>query len=280
MGDALILIHGFHVHANLDVDKPIYRCIKLGHLLDLHNRHFYFHSVIKWDDTWEIPSRYFQPSNASYDSTQLQMTNLNSSYLYGTCWTDSIDSDALWRIYSGDNKDGVCIKTTLRKLFSSIDIDPYNSQFLDGFVGPVIYKKDFIANNELSIFSEETNYYPRYMVPAFLKRYAFEHEHEIRFLVFAPFFNRVASGNGIYLPLKDTNFIDELILDPRLSDKDYNSFKRKLSLFNCSITKSQLYSVPDDIYDATLSSVNQSITHIKDSQRWNGSDFVHRELKD
>ena len=126
LGTAIIMNGGFFVHKDLDLDAPIFRCIRFEHILDLlKNQKLFFHNISCWEDTWEVPSRFFEVYDAIYGkegpASIMDSFNLVIKDLFGTCWTDNIDSDALWRIYSGPTQNGICIQTTVRKLFNSID---------------------------------------------------------------------------------------------------------------------------------------------------------------
>lgn len=142
MINPILMNGGFYAYHSLNLDQPIYRCIKRKHIHDLfNNMNLFFRNVLQWDDTWEIPSRFFKATDESYDSYLVENANRISNDLYGTCWTDTADSDALWRIYSGSEKDGICIRTTPRKLFQSIDFSFRDKAFVDGFIAPVRYEQ-------------------------------------------------------------------------------------------------------------------------------------------
>ena len=113
------------ISVSLDLDMPIFRCVQFRYILDLlKNKKMFFHNVTCWEDTWEVPSRFFEVSDAVYGEIGppfiMRSGLLAVTDLFGTCWTNNIDSDALWRIYSGPEKSGICIQTTVRKLFNSI----------------------------------------------------------------------------------------------------------------------------------------------------------------
>lgn len=59
--------------------------------------------------------------------------------LFGQCWTLNWESDAMWRIYSPD-KNGVKIRTTIKKLFESIyNAIPTGKRNVSCFIGKVEY---------------------------------------------------------------------------------------------------------------------------------------------
>ena len=131
--------NGFAAHCDLNVDAPIYRIIKEEYLEDLlRSNRMYFQKVTQWEDTWEIPSKFWKSTGENIGYTKIELSNISREDFFGTCWTADIDSDAMWRIYSS-KKNGIAIQTTARKLFQSIDFTDFD--FADGFIGPVRYEK-------------------------------------------------------------------------------------------------------------------------------------------
>lgn len=265
------MMGGFFVHNDLDITMPIYRCIPYSRVIELlEYKAMYFRKVIKWEDTWEIPSRFFTDNEKNTGVNYFGNSQVVASNLYGTCWTTTVESDALWRIYSGDRKEGVCIQTTVEKLFQSIDFSRFGNGLLDGFIGPIRY--EYIGEiGDASFFDEDCPYYPWNMAAAFIKRNAFRHENEIRFLVHAP----CHKEDGCLLPLKDLNFIDHLIADPRLGAQDVEAMRLKLGMlgFGDKLAKSTLYDIPDKTYEVVC-----RVKKMKpplNARRWDGIDFKY-----
>src|SRR5690242_11445926 len=69
----------------------------------------------KWDDPFE--NFFLKCSAKDKEGRAVSLEPLHRSW-FGQCWTTNEDSDAMWRIYSHDQK-GVRVGTTIRKLFSS-----------------------------------------------------------------------------------------------------------------------------------------------------------------
>lgn len=198
----------FAAHSDLDVDAPLYRIMPKKHLEQLlQTNTLYFRKVALWDDTWEVPSKFWKSTGKDVSYSKIELANISQKDLYGTRWTDDIDSDAMWRIYSY-YKDGIAIQTTIRKLFQSIDFFAFliAPNFVDGFIGPVRYE-----NIDGNVFFDDKSYqYPEYMVPSYIKRNAFAHEKEIRFLLCAPNYLEfhptnelgiTSDSSGLHLPL-------------------------------------------------------------------------------
>ena len=283
MGMVIMMQGGFWVHRAIDVDKPLFRCMKLQHVADLiENNRLFFNQVLRWDDTWEIPTRFYKTELDDILSLKIKNTNFVADTLYGTCWTNIETSDALWRIYSGVEKDGVCIQTTVRKLFESIDFSQLTNNCVDGFVAPIRYENLGNTPNMEVFKDDEAETYPRNMMPAFIKRNAFSHESEIRFLVHAARgkngypgnpLNIAIDGSHMYLPLKNTDFIDQLILDPRLTQEEFKYKSKCHQYLGKPIIKSTLYDTPDRIFEIVHSSGAKDWVSLKGARRWSYGDF-------
>lgn len=285
LSTAIMMNGGFFVHK--DLDTPIFRCIRLEHILDLlKNQKLFFHNILCWEDTWEVPSRFFEVYDAIYGkegpASIMDSFNLIIKDLFGTCWTDNIDSDALWRIYSGPAQDGICIQTTVRKLFNSIDFSCGSKGFVDGFIGPVRYENLASGNDGQTFFDDISENYPKNMISSFIKRHAFEHEHEIRFLIHAS--NHAGfyptnpleisiNNDRLYLPFKNLNFIDYLIADPRLQREKFLEYQEKLNFCGKPIIKSALYDIPTETFQMILHPKSPGHDQLRGAKWWNGFDF-------
>ncbi len=290
MSAVIAMNGGFFVHKDLDLDMPIFRCVQFRYILDLlKNKKMFFHNVTCWEDTWEDPSRFFEVSDVGYGeigpSFIMQYAPLVVTDLFGTCWTNNIASDALWRIYSGPEKSGICIQTTVRKLFNSIDFSFCSGGFIDGFIGPVRYENLTSAEDGYTFFDNISESYPNNMISSFIKRHAFEHEHEIRFLIHAANHTKFYPHNPLqitinkeemFLPLKNLEFIDWLILDPRLTQEEVTTYQTELTFCKRPIRKSTLYDIPDEKLQLILQSKSMSHNQLLGAKRWNGFDFFVR----
>jgi hypothetical protein len=125
-----------------DLDKAIYRIMKMEHLVDMFSsKQLVIPRVNSWikDDPYE---NFFLQSDFRYGDLKVSGKE-QSEFIYGQCWSCFKDSDALWRIYS-PQKQHVRVKTTIRKLFNAIYLDDINMS--TSYVGLVKYqpKKDLI----------------------------------------------------------------------------------------------------------------------------------------
>jgi hypothetical protein len=93
-----------------------------------------------------------------------------------TCWHASeCESDAQWQLYATGGA-GIADISTMERLVKAVDFTPHSS----GILGQVEYV-DFETHNMLH------KPFPTFMRPGFLKRRSFEHEREVRGVVFMEF---------------------------------------------------------------------------------------------
>jgi hypothetical protein len=229
-----------------DPDAPICRIFSKNRFLDLvGSRKNGLVSPSKWEDPFEnffLSAQVIGPRGEN-----ISMNNLAKDW-YGQCWTHNDDTDAMWRIYS-HGRDGIKVKTTVRKLFVSFydNQDPY--AVLKFFVGQVRYFTEadiatFMNNVTFQdiTFGGQADKFAQLLC---VKREAFEHEHEIR-LLFQDIDPRRGT-DGVALFDLDVNVVcDEVVLDPRLSDADFVETKAQIKAAGCTlpISQSTLYHLP------------------------------------
>jgi Protein of unknown function (DUF2971) len=167
---------------------------------------------------------------------------------YGQCWTFKHDTDAMWRIYSS-RKEGVKIRTTIRRLFEGFydEADEYAS--LKFFCGSVLYfsEADIVCFMNRITFQDVSSggQATKFAELLCVKREAFEHENEIR-LLFQDLGPKRGS-NGVALFDLDINTVcDEVVLDPRLSDAEAAKSELKIKDAGCvlPVSQSSLYRAP------------------------------------
>lgn len=241
-GKTYLLPESMVISKHLTWNDPVYRFMQLDRLVEMvKTGYLYFHQVIRWEDRWEIPYRYLQITKQEKNRDLV-----NADYMYGICWTKEFDTDAMWRIYSKD-KNSVCVATTVKQLYDALSL--LWATYANLFMAPVQYVDLTPTNINEVINSNEVQYYPQFMYPAFIKRTEFRHENEIRLLLFCAGIGQLQTGSikfekeGIQIPLTNTNFINEIILDPRLNDAEEAEQRKKLDGYFEVIKKSELYSV-------------------------------------
>ena len=138
----------------------------------------------RWDDPFE---NFFLRSTAKLPDGQLVTLEVIEKDWYGQCWTYNDDTDAMWRIYS-HSKDGIKVRTTVRKLFESFykQTKPYPN--LHSFIGKVNYltESEIIAMMANTTFEQITfGGQPTGLAKMLcLKREAFQHEQEVRLIYY------------------------------------------------------------------------------------------------
>lgn len=102
-----------------DLDKSIYRIIKLDHLeIMLRDSTIAFAKTSSWEDVYE---NFFFKEKFYLAGDRVKMEHF-ADHIFGQCWSTFRDSDAMWRIYSQDKK-SVRIKTTISKLFDAVYLE-------------------------------------------------------------------------------------------------------------------------------------------------------------
>jgi hypothetical protein len=166
-----------------DLDQKIYRIFSISRFKELiMNNELVLVNPQKWDDPFE---NFFLKANAVDEHGDSVSLGSIARKWYGQCWTFNSESDAMWRIYS-QQKDGVRVSTTLRKLFSVLwDIkDQYAG--LRHFIGKVSYQH----RGEIEKFMEEHSFLDisiggqndMFGKLFCIKRLEFSHEAEVRLL--------------------------------------------------------------------------------------------------
>ncbi len=165
---------------------------------------------------------------------------------YGQCWTFTEDSDALWRIYS-PKKNGVRVTTTVRKLFSLIWDETDKFKSLNYFIGSAKYKdrkeiEDFMNNTSFwaMALSGQNDGFAKLLC---IKRNEFKHENEVRLLIDDP--NNKGRDGYYGVDIEYQNIFEEICLDPRLKEDEFEKLKSEIEPFVGSILikQSDLYKV-------------------------------------
>ncbi len=234
---------------SIDLDTPVYRVYPIDRLTQLFNDRK--NTLVKpqmWDDPFE--NLVFQQTATLTNGEQVSFDNIRERY-YGQCWTLNTDeTDALWRIYS-PKKDGVRVKTTLRKLFDSF----YNPKYKWAMVAFYIGKINYESSADIQRYFEDPNNLEMIFDASgegsvqtlLVKRTEFLHENEIR-LIYAANRDSDDLTKNIYQYSIDPNvLLEELLFDPRFDDQLFADKKDELINLGFSkvIDKSKLYHVPN-----------------------------------
>jgi len=236
---------------NIEPDEynlPIYRVMRICHLFTMIGKK---ENVLvkpsKWDDPFE--NIILRGIGKVQDGVYADLDNIREA-IYGQCWTEKIESDAIWRIYTQPKENGVKIKTTINKLFHSLyDVLSEPNRIVQAFIGKVKYYshyeiiKLFEYYKKYSIFTDSTS---RKIISTLLfKRDAFEHENELR-LIYQK--EKLDYSNDIYnYEIDPFNLIEEIEFDPRIKNEEFENYKSKLIKLGFPdkiIQKSKLYDAP------------------------------------
>lgn len=230
-----------------DLELNVYRVFNIEYLINIFKTQK--NTLVKpslWDDPFE--NFLFKQDNLG----KRWKFNQYRERFYGQCWTmNTSETDALWRIYS-PMKNGVRVKTTLKKLHETFyDLEHFypSTHF---FVGKVSYKNEseiinFFENPELleDYLGEPSNSIG-HAKSLFLKRKEFEHENEVRLIRYVEE-DEYDLANSIYnYQINPFEVFEELLFDPRHPIRYYEKDKdifQELG-FKGDINKSSLYELP------------------------------------
>lgn len=246
------------LRGGINKDTVVYKYFPLKYLVDIlqTKRMKLFHTV-KWEEDGDVYENFllnylFEETYGGQESV-LSLKNWKKA-IYGQSWTLKKESDAMWRIYSGTAKSdvknsnklfdlAVKVRTTIAKLCDSVngslDLDTDNYTSCSACIGKVKYLgvkglNKWVGRHTRLDGESITDSF-------FMKRYPFNHEKEVRIIVNSD--NEFDPKETIELKISEDLF-DEYVLDPRLSDCQYNSMKDRLMLLGVpenKIRKSTLY---------------------------------------
>lgn len=226
-------------------DMKLYNILPYKRFLTLlRTRSLYFSNILTaWkDEPYEL--FYFKPHYFMH-AIPMNVEDVSSRY-YAQCWSTERDSNAMWRIYSGKNYDGVRIATTLGEIIQLLyPVRNINQLPYIGFM-QYEWKKDIQAwlssHSNLSLHDWQN----AARDSLFMKRKNFRYENEFRILLSAPtVINNQPNPWSDYQTLQiDINaFIKEITFSPFIDDvtkgKHYRTTTRYLN-GNISVNQSKL----------------------------------------
>ena len=231
-------------YLNLDkseLEKPVYRIMSVNRLLQcLEERSLALVPPKRWDDPFE---NYLLSASVRLSSTgEVGEMHEMREKVYGQCWTQHRETDAMWRIYSSDTN-GAKVRTTPRKLLEALKHT--NSRFGDVtcFIGKVQYKsqKDLVTSLKgIDLFNANGAGIAKSLL---LKRREFSHEREVRLIY--------TEGRGAIhaVPIDPSDMFDEIVFDPRMDPHLYAAYKAAVSAknFRGRVAQSVLYKPPQDL---------------------------------
>ncbi|MEW8687321.1 MAG: DUF2971 domain-containing protein [Candidatus Thiodiazotropha sp.] len=228
-----------------DYDKPVYRIITKERLIELFQKgkNTLVHPS-KWDDPYE---NFILKSQVRMKSGEVKAFDFHDN-IYGQCWSRHKASDAMWRIYS-PNKDGIRIKSTIRKLLSSLYFGNVNKPSMSCVIGKVEYLTETKLNNYAnSIYVNGALSKDNLFRSLLVKRRAFKHENEVRLLYFD--LDYTNAGKLFSFGIKPHELIDQIMIDPRKTYSDFLMIKDEIKVktgFSGAIKRSLLYKAPEEL---------------------------------
>lgn len=215
----------------------LYRILKFHHAVQLFEKgELYFSHPSGWEDPYEVRVKH------KWDHK-----------LYAQCWCKKSMSDAMWRIYSPDRM-SVRIKTTREKLCGTmadftrkkegykrrlIDVDYLSTKEIEEKTNQCV-KTIKLAPNDLDAITGAADI-------LCLKRLAFDHEKEVRAILFCPSKANDTESKGIGIKIKPHEFIQSILIDPRAPKELFQAFKHyfeNVLEFKGPVAQSSLYEAP------------------------------------
>lgn len=220
-------------NCDFDDTKVIYKYIPFKYIKKtLKTGKFIFNLISSWEDVYENFA--FKECYRMNDGTLLTTSDDMQKRLYGQCWTDADESDAMWRIYSHFGRDydnlAVRVSTTIGKMKDALKALNYD-------IRRVLYEDQFKIEQFPPLYVGDLEQFFR--DSSFVKRVEFKHEQEIRIVIENE--REKADLLSIHIPI---DFFDEYMLDPRLSNKQEDKIRKSLvsrGALSEKIHKSDLY---------------------------------------
>ncbi len=220
---------------NMSDNKYLYRIMRFDHAVQVLKGTLFFSHPSQWEDPYETHVKH------SYDHA-----------IFAQCWTTASMSDAMWRIYS-PNFLGVRLRTRVGKLTQAMQAYTANNKGFKRrlekvkYLSQADYKKETVQLESLMSDSDFTS--PSLGADLLcIKRSAFEHESEVRAILFNSNAERKEGGvlKGITVDFDGIDLIDSILFDPRAPDEICHAMRHYLKevlKFPGAVRKSKLYTV-------------------------------------
>lgn len=224
-----------------DLDKTIYRIFPITRFLEMiKNKQMVLVKPKLWDDPFE---NLLLLSRFQFDDGEI-MEFESANSVYGQCWTENRESDAMWRIYS-PQKDGIRVSTTPRKLLSALKKEVGEFSSVRCFLGKVEYKnkkKLLEAFSQLHLLDTSGEGIAKSLL---YKRHAFSHEREIRLIYFGQ--DGTCEDDLFKFNFEPATVIDRILFDPRMHKEVKEAYKNHIKTlgYDFEIRRSTLYEPPE-----------------------------------
>lgn len=237
----------YQTHPEVDTppdDTVIWRYVDLEKLVALlHSRSLYLcrldHLRDPWEGLWppamaQVFTRGKNETGAAQGKDFVRWMNGLRMLFYASCWHEnSGESAAFWDQYK--NSRGVAIRSTIGRLIKST-----TSSKVPFFIGRVQYR-DYA---DVDFPLDSTNA----IRPAFLKRKSFEHEREVRVLLWHPLANPESDFKSIQesygIDVDATILIESIYISPESPTwlvEPLREVLRRFDLAGVPVRRSDLY---------------------------------------
>lgn len=176
----------------------LYRYVSFERAVDIfRNNRLFFARPGEWPDPYEV-----------------QLVHRGSDMLFAQCWCRTAISDAMWRLYS-PGESGVRIGVKREKLSEAVGGWAEANGF--GFrEEEVVYESAATVRARARALGKSLNKrfdLGRATDALFLKREAYAHENEWRFVLYGG--GVPAKAKGLPVPIDALRLVDSVLLDPR-----------------------------------------------------------------
>ncbi|SDH29022.1 MULTISPECIES: DUF2971 domain-containing protein [unclassified Duganella] len=216
-------------------NSNLYRIVKFHHAVEILKGSLHFSHPSKWDDPYETRVKH------SHDYA-----------MFAQCWGKKSMSDAMWRIYSQDHL-GVRIKTTRAKLNDALTDFVRKNKGYKRRLADVKYEKTPAVRKKTREIVDALNggWQPTLAADLlFHKREAFDHENEVRALLYCPSIDQAQKDVGLKVPVNGHQLIESIYLDPRAPEALTDALTRyivDILKFKGTVQKSELYARPKEL---------------------------------
>ena len=226
--------------ADDELDQSIYRIMPVDRLLQcLDEKQLVLVPPSKWCDPFE---NWLLRSKVILSTGEIGDMNGIHDKVYGQCWTQHEETDAMWRIYSTD-RNGAKVKTTPRKLLNSLKSNNHSAGDVSCFIGKVEYQTEAALASSLTRINVLNANGSGIAKSLLYKRLEFVHEKEVRLIYL--------DGSGsIYRFAIDPNLLfDEIVFDPRVDKHLFSAYKNAVIAkgFLGKVSQSNLYELPQKL---------------------------------
>lgn len=227
-----------------ELDQHVYRIMREDYVTSLFGRR---QNVLSQVHNWKDKFENFQLKLGGILNGERFEFGFKDDFV-GQCWTRESLSEAMWGIYANDPKIRfVRVRSTPRKLLSALVAAHPTMPQDTCFIGRVEYKREVEleslakGNGRLDLSP------PQFAANLLLKRYAFQHESEVRLLYFGD--AETYDAQGLYrYPVDPHEMITQIMADPNRDRSSWLADKAglfKATGFTGDIKRSEIYDPPE-----------------------------------